>query len=255
MMVKEKNYLINEAAKEVHVESHVLRYWEEELRLPIKRNEQGHRIYTQEDIDTFITVKKLKDQGLQLKAVKMILDSDKEEQEDMKEGNPFAQKHLTKISKNGEMKVIQLRPAEQTNWKENHMIEVREKKVTPAEKQQIALKMKESARVLEEKEDKYVRMQYLLQKMIQDAVEKSNEKLLDNLSVNLRGDMCKELDYQFRLLEERENARNEETRKVQEEHYKHVDELLTQYRGKKNGRKEDSKVKKEFRLWRKAEAK
>ena len=41
MMVKEKNYLINEAAKEVHVESHVLRYWEEELRLPIKRNEQG----------------------------------------------------------------------------------------------------------------------------------------------------------------------------------------------------------------------
>ena len=98
MMVKEKNYLINEAAKEVHVESHVLRYWEEELRLPIKRNEQGHRIYTQEDIDTFITVKKLKDQGLQLKAVKMILDSDKEEQEDMKEGNPFAQKHLTKIS-------------------------------------------------------------------------------------------------------------------------------------------------------------
>lgn len=73
--------------------------------------------------------------------------------------------------------------------------------------------MKESARVLEEKEDKYVRMQYLLQKMIQDAVEKSNEKLLDNLSVNLRGDMCKELDYQFRLLEERENARNEETRK------------------------------------------
>ena len=117
MMVKEKNYLINEAAKEVHVESHVLRYWEEELRLPIKRNEQGHRIYTQEDIDTFITVKKLKDQGLQLKAVKMILDSDKEEQEDMKEGNPFAQKHLTKISKNGEMKVIQLRPAEQLEGK------------------------------------------------------------------------------------------------------------------------------------------
>lgn len=255
MMVKEKSYLINEAAKEVHVESHVLRYWEEELQLPIKRNEQGHRIYTQEDIDTFITVKKLKDQGLQLKAVKMILDSDKEEQEDMKAGNPFAQKHLTKISKNGEMKVIQLKPAEQTKWKENHMIEVREKKVTPAEKQQIALKMKESTRLLEEKEDKYARMQYLLQKMIQDAVEKSNEKLLDNLSVNLRDDMCKELDYQFRLLEERENARDEETRKVQEEHYKHVDELLTQYRGKKNNRKEDSKVKKEFHLWRKAEAK
>lgn len=256
-MVKEKCYLINEAAKEVHVESHVLRYWEEELQLPIKRNEQGHRIYTQEDIDTFITVKKLKDQGLQLKAVKMVLDSDKEEHGDMKAGNPFAQKQLTKISKNGEMKVIQLKPAEQTKWKENHMIEVREKKVTPAQKQQIALKMKESAKLLEEKEDKYIRMQYLLQKMIQDAVEKSNEKLLDSLSSSLRDDMCKELDYQFRLLEERENTRDEEARKVQEEHYRHVDELLTQYRGKKSARKdkEDDRIKKEFRFWRKAEAK
>ena len=40
--------LISDAAKEVRVESHVLRYWEEELRLPIKRNELGHRYYTQE---------------------------------------------------------------------------------------------------------------------------------------------------------------------------------------------------------------
>ena len=34
-----KEYLmISDAAKEVDVESHVLRYWEEELKLPIKRN-------------------------------------------------------------------------------------------------------------------------------------------------------------------------------------------------------------------------
>ena len=170
----------------------------------------------------------------------------------MKSGNPFAQKQLTKISRNGEMKVIPLKSAETINWKENHMIEVREKKVTPAEKQQIALKMKESAKLLEnekEKEEKYIRMQYLLQKMIQDAVEQSNEKLLDALSVNLRDDMCKELDYQFRLAEERENAREEEKRKAQEEHYKKVDELLGQYRGKTKS------VKKDFKFWKKAEAK
>ena len=41
--------LISDAAKEVRVESHVLRYWEEELHLPIKRNELGHRYYTEED--------------------------------------------------------------------------------------------------------------------------------------------------------------------------------------------------------------
>ena len=34
----EKIYLISDAAKQVQVETHVLRYWEEELGLPIKRN-------------------------------------------------------------------------------------------------------------------------------------------------------------------------------------------------------------------------
>ena len=107
-MVKER-YLINEAAKEVHVESHVLRYWEEELELPIKRNEQGHRIYTQEDVERFIRIKSLKDQGLQLKAVRAVLEQiqdDREESGEMRADNPFAQKQLTKIGKNGDMKVI-----------------------------------------------------------------------------------------------------------------------------------------------------
>ena len=34
-------YLISDAAKQVEVESHVLRYWEEELDIPIKRNERS----------------------------------------------------------------------------------------------------------------------------------------------------------------------------------------------------------------------
>ena len=53
MKQAEKIYLISDAAKQVQVESHVLRYWEEELKLPIKRNEMGHRYYTQEDIARF----------------------------------------------------------------------------------------------------------------------------------------------------------------------------------------------------------
>ena len=69
-----ENYvLISDAAKEVEVESHVLRYWEEELNLPIHRNEQGHRFYTREDVDRFKQIKKLKEGGLQLKAIRMIL--------------------------------------------------------------------------------------------------------------------------------------------------------------------------------------
>ena len=50
-------YYISEASKKVQVEPHVLRYWEEELQLGIKRNEMGHRCYTQKDIETFSRIK------------------------------------------------------------------------------------------------------------------------------------------------------------------------------------------------------
>lgn len=72
----ESVYLISEAAKEVCVENHVLRYWEEELSLPVKRNAQGHRYYTVEDVNTFKRIKHLKEQGLQLKAIKLFLAKD-----------------------------------------------------------------------------------------------------------------------------------------------------------------------------------
>ncbi len=65
--------LISDAAKEVRVESHVLHYWEEELGLSIQRNEWGHRFYTREDIDRLKRIKDLKERGLQLKAIKMLM--------------------------------------------------------------------------------------------------------------------------------------------------------------------------------------
>ena len=71
--MKETRYLISETAKLVQVEPHVLRYWEEELGLSIKRNEMGHRYYTRENIEEFQKIKELKEQGHQLKAIKAIL--------------------------------------------------------------------------------------------------------------------------------------------------------------------------------------
>ena len=69
----EKRYLISDAAKAVQAEPHVLRYWEEELELPIQRTELGHRYYTKEDIQTFQNIKELKERGFQLKAIKVLL--------------------------------------------------------------------------------------------------------------------------------------------------------------------------------------
>lgn len=67
------HYMISETAKQVGVESHVLRYWEEELNLPIGRTEMGHRHYTEDDIQLFCCIKELKDQGMLLKEIKGIL--------------------------------------------------------------------------------------------------------------------------------------------------------------------------------------
>ena len=66
-------YMISDAANIVHVESHVLRYWEDELELNIPRNEMGHRYYTKENIAEFQRIKELKEQGYQLKAIRMIV--------------------------------------------------------------------------------------------------------------------------------------------------------------------------------------
>ncbi len=67
------HYMISEAAKQVNVETHVLRYWEEELSLVIGRTEMGHRYYTKEDIQLFCCIKELKEQGLQLKELKSLI--------------------------------------------------------------------------------------------------------------------------------------------------------------------------------------
>ena len=77
-------YMISDAASVVNVESHVLRYWEEELELNIPRNEMGHRYYTEENIRQFQKIKELKEQGYQLKAIKMLLQQMDEESGDEK---------------------------------------------------------------------------------------------------------------------------------------------------------------------------
>ena len=69
----EVHYMISEAAKRVNVETHVLRYWEEELDLTIGRTEMGHRYYTEEDLQLFNCIKELKEQGMLLKDLKTLI--------------------------------------------------------------------------------------------------------------------------------------------------------------------------------------
>lgn len=69
----ETRYTVRQAADMTGVKSYVLRYWEDELELRIRRNEMGHRYYTRYDIQLFLNIKELKNRGLQLRAIKDLL--------------------------------------------------------------------------------------------------------------------------------------------------------------------------------------
>ena len=69
----EVHFMISEASKRVNVETHVLRYWEDELNLTIGRTEMGHRYYTEDDVRLFNCIKELKEQGMQLKDLKELI--------------------------------------------------------------------------------------------------------------------------------------------------------------------------------------
>ncbi len=73
MEILNNKYMIKEAAKLLSVEPHVLRYWEEELELNIERNEMGHRYYSEKDIRLLKEVKRLKENGISLKAIRNAL--------------------------------------------------------------------------------------------------------------------------------------------------------------------------------------
>jgi len=179
---------ISDAAKEVNVESHVLRYWEEELHLPIKRNELGHRYYTQDDVERFKQIKGMKERGLQLKAIRMILRDGKldmlpEEEQTVGMG----------------IEIIEERPVESN--------------IMPEKSEMLSADFKE---------DKARRLQWLLQEMIRQTIQETNQELCREI----RDSVVKELDYQFRMQEEREEAREKRLAERDEAYYKRMDELL-----------------------------
>ncbi len=152
-----KRYMISDAAKMVDVESHVLRYWEDELELPIERNEMGHRCYTEDNIQMFHHIKDLKEQGFQLKAIRALLP-------EMEQGN-----------------------------------------VPPA--------------IVREPEppvsDKMEQFQMILGKVVSQALRENQQEMGKELSHQVSTQVVKEMDYLFRLQEER-----------QESHYRKLDEAI-----------------------------
>lgn len=194
------SYLISDAAKQVNVEAHVLRYWEEELGLPIKRNELGHRFYTQADVERFREIKSMKERGLQLKAIRMIL----------KDG---------KLDRLDNVQIEELNVEKEMLLSKDIVDERKEELEVPAE-------IRESGVYDSDNGDKAKRLQWLLQQLFKETLQENNKELCQMM----KDCVLKELDYQFRVQEERVDERHMELMKKEEEHFRKVDELLRKKR-------------------------
>lgn len=214
-------FLISDAAKKVAVESHVLRYWEEELGLPIKRNELGHRYYTDDDIKRFQEIRDLKEKGLQLKAIRMVLKNGKLDVLTPQEEKKAYGTAKNVMDRNAPVKSELPRKETQVN----EPVERGDESVYPLDTE--LMKQEEQLPYAESREEKAARLQWLLQQLFRDTLQENNVKLCKDMKESI----VKELDYQFRMQEEREEERNTEKIKRDEEHFKRIDDLLRKKRG------------------------
>lgn len=220
-------YYISEAAKKVQVESHVLRYWEDELDLPIMRNEMGHRYYTEQDIRKLQEIKQLKEQGLQLKAIRTVLlqmpgtQGAKTEDIFMQQVSQTVEEKKTETNLTSENeKVITENVAVQKVEESGEEMEIGKPQrfMVAFSKDEKEMTAPEQEYDDADKSRKAARLQYLLQHMITEAVKSANRELCTDVKESI----LKELDYQFRMQEERD----EERWKKEEEHYRKIDEMI-----------------------------
>lgn len=248
----EIRYIISDASKKIDVEPHALRYWEEELGLDIPRNEMGHRYYREEDIKILKNVKLLKEQGFQLRAIKMILPNiHKIETLDAKSmlllRNELNERvfELESRQELQELQVVKRKMEKQTGNDCSNLIHLND-----VRGEHINMNVEESAKGSEEKEqrnertteiysaniekeetsldnidemssgianreDKMVQFKSIMSELIVNALRENTNELSNNIGKVVSLNMAKELDYQLREKEQRE-----------EERYKQLDETI-----------------------------
>lgn len=199
----EVRYMISEASKRVDVEAHTLRYWEEELELPIARNEMGHRYYKDMDIELLKSVKRLKEQGFQLKAVKMLLPN-------IHELENMDTNSLDKLKEEFNGKVINM--LDETMDRENHEegdgTSIVSDLAGVSEVSQVNNASEVGDQKLAEVEnDKIGQFQSIMKHIILSALKESNAELAEEITSNVTDGVIKEMNYLMRLQEQRDEER------------------------------------------------
>ena len=204
----EKRYIISDASKMLGVESHVLRYWEEELNVVIPRNEMGHRYYTQKHINLLKNVKELKENGFQLKAIKMLVP-------EMLEGERLNLEMLVEHSTYSPVQVendLDMTVCQEDDMEKSGSIENTELK----EKDNVLTNLK--ADMHQQPMTKMEQFQAIIGNIVSQALRENNPALSKELGERVSDSVIKEMDYLMRMNQEKE-----------EERFKKLDETIRSY--------------------------
>lgn len=209
-------YIISDASKKIDVEPHVLRYWEEELGIKVPRNEMGHRYYREQDIDMFKSIKLLKEQGFQLRAIKMVLP-------DLSKIGQLDKKSILKLKDelNAQVLCMEQTAGEQERGTSTISHEKQEDKVECSSTEICA---NTSSDVIKAEDNKMTQFKVILSNLIMDALRENNKEMSKVVSTTVSESVLKEMDYMMRMKEERE-----------EERFKRIDEAI---RSKQKSKKE-----------------
>lgn len=209
------HYSISEAGKLVGVESHVLRYWEDELQLNIPRN--GKKItgtISGLHIRLFQKIKELKEKGYQLKAIEQVLNKMLEGDENV-DVDEILEKNAVHILKEGST----------------------EKLDEKAPGLRVLPKPSEEGTVInQEKLDQFQElMNHIIGNAIGQAMKQSSEAMSSEISRQVSNHMVQELEYMMRVNDERE-----------EDRFKMLDETLRTYQRESKGKAEAAATKLPF---------
>lgn len=188
--MEEVRYMISEASKRVGVESHTLRYWEDELSLPIDRNEMGHRYYKEFDIELLKRIKRLKEQGFQLKAINMLLPN-------LNQLETLDDKTMVKLKD-------ELNGKGTTMWEDERSTEYDQEERTSLIASESDRKENQE---ITKTDDKMTQFKAIMNQIIMSALKENNIELSKDISNNVRESVSKEMNYLMRLQEEKEEER------------------------------------------------
>lgn len=210
-------YMISDAANIVNVESHVLRYWEDELELSIPRNEMGHRYYTKENIQEFQRIKELKEQGYQLKAIRMIVHNGPMDgltaEPPAGQAGALAQEAAGQAAdgqqQEGQTAVGQALTAQQQT------AEPGSGTISPSDSPEGmnggAVQVRNAQQSILENTDKMAQFTDLMTQIVGKAIAANNQELSQNISEEVGKQVIKEMNY---LMREREEMEEERFRKL-----------------------------------------